>query len=302
MKWSWLAAAAILAAVLVAVAFAIGSGERGAGEAGQGLLVVTTMPALESEVKELLCPGDSVESIIPPGVDPHTYQLKPSDYDLLKKADLVVVLGGEPIADAVISKARELGVDTVVVLNLDGIRILKTPSGFTNVHYPIYDPGNYKIFVDVVSEKLAQLNPGQAGCYGERASRVKAKIDELLAYKSSLSNVKAVASTPLAQYATSWLGVSIEAYVSESPKGETVPSNLERIESLMKSGQVDVAFIVTDASGEPLTRADSWLQGKAGEYGVPVVKVPAPFTPGSTVEKLGKLLEELKSLGLLQGG
>jgi len=53
------------------------------------VVVVVTFSYLKPDVERLLCNG-VVYAIAQVGVDPHEYQLKPSDIDVLKNADIIV--------------------------------------------------------------------------------------------------------------------------------------------------------------------------------------------------------------------
>lgn len=297
-----IAAIVLLAVLLVGLALALNnlyfkgsSGEK----SSRGVIVVTSIPSLASDVEELLCQGDKVLYIVPPGSDPHTYQLHPSDFDKIKEAKLVVVLGGEPLGEAIAGKAEELGVEVFKVAELEGIKLLKTPSGRVNYHFPIYDPENYLAFMNALAEKLSQLNPGCAEHYREALANVTEEVERFLDFEGSLGGLKAVASTVMVQYAVTWLGVDVARYVVEDPEAQATPAALEEVEGLIKSGLVDLAFITVDGSGRPVTKADAWLLEIAGGAGIPVIGVKAPFLPSSTVEKLESLVQQLSAKGLI---
>ncbi len=269
--------------------------------ASQGIVIVASVPGLAADVGELACPGDKITFIVPGGVDPHSYQLRPSDYSTLKAASLLVVVGGEALEDVLARKAGELGLEVFKAVDVEGVTLLKTPSGKVNVHYPIYDPRNYLAFMESLASRLAELNPGCAGYYQTALERIMREARGILSKEGSLQGFRAAASTTMVQYAVTWLGVEIVGYVVEDPEGQALPSSVGAIEGLLKTGSVDIAFIVVDSSGRPLTRADAWLSEKAAEAGIPVVGVEAPYLPGSTLSKLARLLGSLESLGLLGG-
>lgn len=268
---------------------------------GQGVVIVTSMPGLASDLEELACPADRVVFIVPAGLDPHSYQLKPSDYSIIKSASLLVIVGGEALGEALAIKAQELGVEVFKIMNVKGLTLLKTPTGKVNIHYPIYDPRNYVAFMRALAKKLAELNPECGDHYSLALNRVVGDVERILSSEGSLKGLRAVASNVMVQYAVTWLGVEIRGYVVEDPRGHALPSELKAVESLLKTGTVDLAFIVVDESGRPLTKADAWLLERAEEAGIPVIGVVAPYLPGSTLDKLTALLSELESLGLIGG-
>ena len=299
----WLPSIALVLMILVIVIVGLAQSGRpfwaSEQNVDQGNVIVANTPGLASDVEELACPADKVVYIVPAGLDPHSYQLRPSDYSIIKSASLLVVVGGEALEETLANKAEELGVEVFKVVDVYGLTMLKTPSGKVNIHYPIYDPRNYMAFMRALAKKLAELNPECADHYRVALDRVARDIERILSSEGSLKGLKAVASTVMVQYAVTWLGVEITGYVVEDPEGHALPSELEAVESLLKVGAVDLAFIVVDESGRPLTKADVWLLEQAREAGIPVVRVVAPYLPGSALDKLAILLGELESLNLL---
>ncbi|MEM3892849.1 MAG: hypothetical protein QXR12_02735, partial [Thermofilum sp.] len=74
---------AVLAAAAVALSLLLYLAPPPPREGVGGLRIAVTFPSLYEDVKALLCEGDTVVSIAPPGVDPHEYQLSPKDVELL---------------------------------------------------------------------------------------------------------------------------------------------------------------------------------------------------------------------------
>ena len=57
-------------------------------------LVVASISPLAEIVKEVFSDSVGVVYIVPPGADPHQYQLTPEQIELIKKADVVVTVNG----------------------------------------------------------------------------------------------------------------------------------------------------------------------------------------------------------------
>jgi ABC-type Zn uptake system ZnuABC Zn-binding protein ZnuA len=86
------------------------------------LNVVVTMPFFPSMVETVGGERVEVQSIVPPGVDAHTYQPSPGDARMIADADLIFVngLGLEGFLDDLIESAG--GVDAPIIVLADGLQ------------------------------------------------------------------------------------------------------------------------------------------------------------------------------------
>jgi zinc/manganese transport system substrate-binding protein len=291
-------------AVIVAAALAAylllkssGGGER------HGLIIVVSFPNLVDDIKPLLCQGDRVYSLAPPGSDPHSYQLTVKDYRLLKEADLVITTGHAPFEVEVAKKTPKSKLIVIpYALKASGGKILVNPNtGQENLHMPIYDPENYKIFIRIVAVKLASLNPKCKNFYLSKSKEVESEVDNLVA-KAPRLNVDAVGSEPPVQYAVSWMGIHIVKFLLSEHGLSPTPSEITAVRDLLSKGEARLVVIMVDSKGEPLTPVDAKLESIAKKYNVPVLKVPAPYLPGSMLEKLKIVVSEVEGLaGRLSG-
>ena len=295
----------IVAVVLVASLIVVTAGvlvekwrEGGGGAAEGGLLVVTSIPALADDVRLLACRDDNVQYIMEPGANPHEYQLKPSDYDLIARADLLVVLGTLGLEDKIARLAGEAGSARAIVevVELHGIRLLRRPGDGANTHYPIYDPSNYRVFMKALASRMQELRPECGAEYNASLRRVLARLDSVVSEcRGCLAGYRAVVDIPPAQYAVNWTGVNVTVILVPEAGKPVSPSTLKRVESLL--GQEGVIAVVTvDPSGNPVSKAGEWLEEKARMAGAPVLEVPAPFYPGSTLDKIEAVAREASGL------
>ncbi len=295
-----LAAAVLLAAILGVLAaslYIMKTGSTGAATqtatvtGGKGLRIVVTFSNLVYDVKPLLCSGDRVEALVPPGVDPHSYQLSSADLEKLRSADLVISTGHAPFE----VKLRNLVPrdKLVEIPRVKGIRLLRNPdTGQPNYHMPIYEPHNYIVFIDYIAHRLAELRPGCASHYLSAAKSVREEV-ELLAKSAPRLNVDAVGSVPPVQYPVEWLGVHVKLLLSPEAGVPPTPGMLDEAKKLLGEGAVAV---VMTRGGEPATPVDARLESMARELGAPVLRVPAPFLPGSIPSKLRVVVEEAAKL------
>ena len=260
----------------------------------QGLLVVVTFPNLAEDVQQLLCEGDRVVSLVPPGVDPHDYQLTPSDVEALRNADVIVSTAHAPFESDIrkMADSGELRAVLVEIPRIPGMKILNNPLlGTPNLHMPIYDPENYRVFVTYLAKVFSGLRPERSGCYEGRASRVLAKLKRLRELAPKLSAV-AAADMPTTQYAVSWLGVSIKYLVIREHGVPATPKSVRRIEEALRRGEIDLAVVLSP----PKAKASEMLAAMARREGVPVLFVPSPFAQGSVIDKLLSVVEQARRL------
>ncbi|BAA79498.2 ABC transporter, substrate binding protein [Aeropyrum pernix K1] len=279
---------AVTAVVLIAVAAGIAFLQLGWEEGGSaGLLVVVTFPGLKSDVELIACSGDRVIEIYNPGVDPHEAQLDPRAARMVAEADIVVT-GGHTPADL---KAAELASGTVVdVTRIPGIEILETPDGSPNLHYPIYHPENYRLFLSRLAEAMQEKRP-ECDYIGNLRVALK-KLEDLERLQGLLKGSEAVADHPAAQYPAHWLGAEVVLIIGGGEEWAPTVQELEKAERLLASGSV--AFITVDDSGVPVSKAGEWLLREAERLGASVILVKAPYTEGSIIDKLSYIAVQIE--------
>ncbi len=254
-----------------------------------GLHIIVTFPNLVYDVKPLLCKGDVIYSIAPIGIDPHEYQLTPSNIDELRKADIVISTGHAPFEKSIEEKlGKEIKGEIIIIPKIPNIKILTNPAtGNPNYHMPIYDPENYKVFIKYVVNILAKKRPECANYYNEKASEIISKIDSLIKNTPKLS-VKAVADTPTVQYATSWLNVELKYLLIKEHEVPASPKDIENVLKAIEKGEIELVII----NNPPRQKASQMLKEVAEEKNLPILYVPIAFSEGSFLEKLSEISKE----------
>jgi len=258
-----------------------------------GLTVIATFPNLVDDINLIKCDSDKVYPLLPPSVDPHDYSLTPADIELLNQADLIVSTAHTHF-ESRINELRDRGDLKAVIVEIPkipGIRLLQNPStGLPNLHMPIYDPGNYLIFLRNLTDTLKSLNPACAGVYEAKYELVRGNITELLNSVKRLS-LRGVGVKPVVQYAVTWVGINITDLLIPEEDVSPTPKDVSKVEELVREGRVDV-IVVTDEEDAYV----NYLRSLGTQYGVPVLVVPLPFTEGSVISKLGKIVEQLNNI------
>ncbi len=276
--------------LLLALALLVQSSEG----SPRGLNVIVTFSNLKYDVDLLACSSDRVVSLVPSGVDPHDYELKPEDVNLLKEADIVVSTAHAPFERLIREKVAsgEIKAELVEIPKL-GLKILTNPATKQpNYHMPIYDPDNYLKFMGRLREIMARENPECASQYKERYDRIRERILEIKMEAPRL-NLSAVAVSPVAQYAVEWAGVKVRYLLLKERGVPATPPELAEIRRRALTGEIGIMLLVGNAR-TPLNKKAVEM---AEEMGIPWINVPSPLEPRSIIEKLEDVVRALSNIG-----
>ncbi len=255
-----------------------------------GVNVVVTFPSLAEDVKLLACSQDRVTSLVPRGVDPHSYELRPEDVSTLKGADLIISTAHTPFETSI--RKLELGAELLEIPSL--VMIRENPvTGKPNYHMPVYDPQNYILFMESVKSVMSKLNPGCRDEYEARYREVKSRVESLINRARSLNlSMNALATTPLVQYAVEWTGIKVRYLILKEAGVPATPQDLARAKRAAQRGEIQVVVLM---EGEPEQIEEKALE-IAKEYGLPYFKVPSPLKAEPIPDKLEEILNRVQSM------
>ncbi len=178
--------------VLAFIAISVGCGRQLPTEGDQDngssenlLKVVATTTILGDVVSVVGGELIDLEVLLPPGADPHAYQLTPRDVAALSDADLIFVngLGLETFLEPVL---ENVGEDTKVITTSEGIRVISAPgsagddeaTGEPDPHV-WFDPLNVMIWVDNIEDVFTSANPGNQDTFHDNAEMYREQLREL---------------------------------------------------------------------------------------------------------------------------
>ncbi|NJE75865.1 metal ABC transporter solute-binding protein, Zn/Mn family [Thermococcus sp. ES12] len=232
-------------------------------------LVVTSIAPLAAIVQDAF--GDSVEVVylIPPGADPHEYQLTASQIELLRGASVIVTTGGHLPVEKKIAELKEEGTITGEALFIDdykreGFRYLPEHwyGGKDNPHGVWLDPTNALAIARATEKALEKTDPANAekylAGYRDFEARVRAITEAYLAIVDG--NLTAVIQMPPDQYALEWLG--IKAIASIKPEEEVPAIGVDEL--VPTAAKADVVVYAVD-SPDQLKDAARELAAKSGK-------------------------------------
>ncbi|MEB3757487.1 MAG: zinc ABC transporter substrate-binding protein [Desulfurococcales archaeon] len=290
----------VIVIILVIVALAGGvyyksyTGQSNTAKTGRNTLIVVTFPSLVSDVKQLTCSSETVKSIVPPGVDPHNYQLTPRDAELVKEASLIVSTGHTPFESKIrdIVNRNETRAVLIEIPEIPGIKIMNNPvTGKPNYHMPIMDPHNYLVFIKYLATQLNKIDPQCSDTHNQRLMSVEREVDSLLKYEGKF-NETVVASDPTVQYQVSWLGLRVKYLFTVEHGTPASFEELSKISQALVNGEVH-CIVVSSSASQQLQKLINSMSIKEGM--VKIVYVPGPLAEGSIPGKLNMTINNIEN-------
>jgi ABC-type Zn uptake system ZnuABC Zn-binding protein ZnuA len=248
-------------------------GGKPASDTGTAAPVVLTSTSILADVTRSIA-GDRlrVESLLPDGTDPHSYQLTPQDAAKIADSKLIIVNGAgyEQFLNSLLENAdRQL----TIVEASNGINPGKDPANKLGVDPHMWlDPKNMIVYVNNIREALIQLDPAGEAIFKSNADAYIAQLKELDSWVQEqvgqippekrllVTNHEALGYFAN-RYGFKVVGTVIESFSSDaSPSAQQLAALIDQIRS---SG---VPAIFLDAADNP-----TFAQQIANETGVHVI-------------------------------
>lgn len=247
--------------------------------------VVTDIAPVQALVAEVMQGVGAPQVLLPPGMSPHHFTLRPSQARALQKADLIVWIGPEltpwlekPVT-ALGGKASQIALlqhpqtlrrvfrqsedgapDDHTDHTQDGHASHDHAPGGTDPHAWL-DPRNAAIWVGVVADRLARLDPENADTYRQNADVAAARLAALEAELNSqlASRPAYVAYHDAFQYFEARFGLTLVGTVAPGDATGPGPAHLawlrDRIRDtgvtcLFREPQLNARLLETVAEGE----------------------------------------------------
>ena len=229
----------------------------------QKLNVVTTTADLASLTREVGGDRVDVRSIARGYQDPHFVEPKPSFLLLLRKADLLEVVGLDletgwlpPLLDQ--SRNPKIRPGSRGYLDVStGVEILDRPTGTVNrsmgdvhalgnPHYWI-DPANAIRIAIQISNRLSQLRPKDAAYFAARLDTFKKRMND--ANKKWTAMLAPYRGAKIVTYHNSWpnftrrYGLNVVGFVEPKPGVPPSPSHTFELINLMKAQKVKAILV-----------------------------------------------------------
>ena len=217
-------------------------GEIPASDSGEtGPVVLTSTPLLADITRNIAGDRLQVESLLPLGADPHSYQPTPRDAAKISESQLIIVNGAgyEQFLAALLASA---GGEATIVEASAGIVPREDAERSPDPHMWL-DPNNIILYVEIIRDALTHLDPQGEAVYKTNAEAYVTELKELDSWI-----IEQVEQIPIEKrllvtnheafgyfadrYGFKMIGTVIESFSSDaSPSAQQLASLIDQIKS-----------------------------------------------------------------------
>jgi ABC-type Zn uptake system ZnuABC Zn-binding protein ZnuA len=234
--------------------------------------ILTTSTILADVTQNIVGDRFSVGSLLPVGVDPHSYQPTPQDTAKISESKVLVINGAE--YEAFLGSLIETADGERPVIDASaGLRLLTDTQNEGGIDPHLWlDPNNVISYVENIREGLAQFDPQDADAYESNANAYIAELQELDAWiNGQIAQIDPqrrllITNHETLGYFADRYGFRVVGTVLESSSSDASPS-AEQMAALVEQIKLyEAPAIFLDASDNP-----QLAQQIAAETGVRVV-------------------------------
>lgn len=265
-----------IARIVVGVACLTAIGCDGPPAAARGSrsrpVVVATTTVVADLARQVGGDRVTVESLMPPGVDPHSYKATPGDADRLAGADLVLA-SGLHLEGRLASLLGKLGRRMRVVAVADGLpddRLLAAGPGMHDPHV-WFEPRLWAGCAAPVAEALAAVDPPHADEYRDRAAAYAARLaaldDELgrLIAEIPVGRRVLVTAHDAFRYFGRAYGIEVVGVQGTSTESEAGLGDINRLVDLVVEREIPSVFVETSVSDRNVTALQEGARSRGHE-------------------------------------
>lgn len=209
-------------------------------------VIVSTIAPLSTILSAVVGDTFTIETILPPGASPHTYEPSPSDIGKMKGAKVVFAIG-HGIDDWSINMTKAAGNAKHVVVDKNIVLLKSSDPDKEGVdpHY-FLAPTHAIMIAKTVADELSQIYPGQSSLFKANATAFDSQMTEIR--KQVMADLQSVGNPPMATFHGAWnyfaadLGLTVSAVFEEYPGKEPTPQYLMEFEKQIRESGVKVIF------------------------------------------------------------
>lgn len=219
--------------------------------------VVCTTTMIADLARTIAGEDAEILGIMRPGEDPHIYEVRPRDVQLLAQADLILANGlhlESTLAHAMENNAKN-GAKIVhlaesakiTALESEATRGAPDPHCWFNVDY-------FRFYAESARDALKAADPAHAKNYQERADKYAKELQELHDWvKQQIASVPReqrvmVTSHDAFQYFGRTYFIDVYAVIGISTEQQPKPGDISRLESIVRERGVKALFVETSVS------------------------------------------------------
>lgn len=179
-----------LSGIILFAVFFLNGCQRKEKVVGNNLIVSVSLLPHQYLIREIAGNDFTVNVLLPPGMNHHTYEPTPRQLIELERSSLLFINGFLPFEDKFVTQSGEFQKKIQVVKTTDGLQLLdgnacNEPHGNHEHHVHAADPHTWLSFTNARTESfnilnaLCGINPDQAEKYRSNHKRFVVKIDSL---------------------------------------------------------------------------------------------------------------------------
>lgn len=219
-------------------------------ETGDSIQAAVTLLPQAEMVKAVGGNLVDVMVIVPPGVEPHTYEPSASTLIALEKTDVYFKIGNGlmPFEDKLTEKVVALNPDIMIVDTSEGVPVIHgsdpdSPAG--NDPHIWLSPANARIMVENIAGGLIRIDPDNAAYYEGNARQYIARIDALDEKIKKEMNTSPGRTIVVTHPAWSYFArdYGIEQISIESEGKEPTARDIEAVVTLARQRNISVVFV-----------------------------------------------------------
>lgn len=219
----------------------------------QKLIVVTTIFPLYDFVKNIGQDKVEVSLLLPPGVEAHSFEPKPSDIAKINTADVFIYTGkfmepwAQDIIQGVTNKNLKVIDASIGITLIPGVfHDADEPAGSQDPHIWL-DFGNDQQIVQTITNALIAKDPTNAAYYQQQAAQYQAKLSALdVQYQTALNSCTAREIIYGGHYAFGYLAkrYNLQYFAAQgiSPDAEPTAQDLVKLVKQIKDNNIKYVF------------------------------------------------------------
>lgn len=251
-RWSGVRLGAVVLAVVVLGACGDSSG--GSTTEGSKLQVEAAFYPLQWMAERVGGTLVEVNSVTPPGAEPHDLELSPRDVAAISDADVVVYLDGfQPAVDDAVrdvpdGRRFDAATATTLDLTLTPIDDDGEEANSVDPHFWL-DPTRLADVADQFAQYLGELDPEHAGTYSSNAAALREDLsaldEELMSGLAACENENLVTSHNAFGYLARRYGLTQVGITGLTPEEEPSPADLAAVTDLVRDNDVRTIYFET---------------------------------------------------------
>ena len=249
----------ILLALITLCLIACDGGDDSAQPSGGGgdkPLVVTTTTMITDLARQIAGNDAEVRGIMRAGEDPHIYEVRPHDAEMIRTADLVLMNGfhlESTLHDIAVNRAGGKLVELAEAAGIEPIGSDGAAAGAPDPHC-WFHVGHFRRYAEAARDAMIAMDPRNREGYEQRAAAYIAQLAELDSWvRQQLAIVPRerrviVTSHDAFGYFGRYYDVDVHAIIGISTEQQPKPQDLQRLEELVRQRGVKALFIETSVS------------------------------------------------------